>query len=371
MSEPVRVLHIFGALNPGGVETFVMNLYRCIDRKKVQFDFALTEGKKSLFDEEVLSLGGRIFYFDTSKSMMQNLTRIFNHEGPFAAMHSHVYFYSGVVLQNAHCHGVPVRIAHAHNTSFGQVYTVKRRTYEWLMRKLILKHATHMFGCSVDACEFVFGLGCMADPRCRVVHNGFDVEAYRFDPEKRAETRARYGIRDDQFVVGHVGRFEDQKNHTQLVEQFVAIHKKDPKSVLLMVGRGSLMDSIKVKCEKLGIINSCIFAGAQKDTPSYYCAMDVFLFPSLYEGLGTVLIEAQANGLHVVTSKTVVPWDIDVTGHASFVPLEADGAVWADIVLKTSRETDGASNLVVSQSYDMHQIAKELLKTYQNKVEVG
>lgn len=371
MSEPIRVLHIFGALNPGGVETFVMNLYRCVDREKVQFDFALSEGKKSFFDEEVLSLGGRIFYFDTSKSMMQNLSRIFETEGQFAAMHSHVYFYSGAVLQNAHRHGVPIRIAHAHNTSFGQVYTLKRRAYEWVMRKLILRHATHMFGCSVDACEFVFGPGCMNDPRCEVVHNGFDVEAYRFDPEKRAATRAQYGIRDDQLVVGHVGRFEDQKNHAQLVEQFAAIHQRDPNSVLLMVGRGSLMDSIKEKCAKLGILDSCIFAGAQKDTPSYYSAMDVFLFPSLYEGLGSVLIEAQANGLHVITSKTVVPWDIDVTGHASFVPLEADGTVWADAVLKTRRETDGASNLVVKQSYDMHRIAKQLLQIYQNNVEVG
>ena len=140
MSEPIRVLHMFGALNPGGVETFVMNLYRCIDREKVQFDFALTQGEKSFFDDEVLSLGGRIFYFDTGKSMMKNLTRIFNQEGPFVAIHSHVYFYSGAVLENAYRHGVPVRIAHAHNTSFGQVYTLKRRAYEWLMRKLILKH---------------------------------------------------------------------------------------------------------------------------------------------------------------------------------------------------------------------------------------
>lgn len=364
MSEPIRVLHMFGALNPGGVETFVMNLYRCIDREKVQFDFALTQGEKSFFDDEVLSLGGRIFYFDTSKSMMKNLTRILDQEGPFAAMHSHVYFYSGAVLENAHRHGISVRIAHAHNTSFGQVYTIKRRAYEWLMRKLILKHATHMFGCSSDACEFVFGEGIMNDPRCRVMYNGFDVKSYRFDSEKRAAVRAQYGIREDQFVVGHVGRFEEQKNHTQLVEQFAAIHKKAPDTMFLMVGRGSLMDEIKEKCAKLGILEQCIFAGAQKDTPSYYSAMDVFLFPSLYEGLGSVLIEAQANGLHVITSKTVVPWDVDVTGHAYFVPLEASADEWADVVLATDRETNGSSNRTVAEIYDMKKISKELQQVY-------
>lgn len=368
MSEPIRVLHMFGALNPGGVETFVMNLYRCIDREKVQFDFALTQGKKSFFDEEALSLGARLFYYDTNKSMKWNLEKILRDHPDYAAVHCHLYFYAGAALQIADKYQIPVRIAHAHNTSFGQVYTLKRRAYEWLMRKLILKHATHMFGCSTDACEFVFGDGIMNDPRCRVVYNGFDVEAYRFDPEKRAAIREQYGIRADQLVVGHVGRFEEQKNHTQMVEQFAAIHKKAPDTKFLMVGRGSLMDAIKEKCAKLGILEHCVFAGAQKDTPSYYSAMDVFLFPSLYEGLGSVLIEAQANGLHVITSKTVVPWDIDVTGHASFVPLEASADEWADAVLSVKRETDGESNRRVAETYDMKIVSKVLQNIYLGKL---
>lgn len=345
-----------------------MNLYRCIDRDKVQFDFALTEGKKSFFDEEVLALGGRIFYFNTGKSMMKNLSRIFEKNGPFAAMHSHVYFYSGAVLWNAFCHNVPVRIAHAHNTSFGQVYTIKRRGYEWLMRKLILKYATHMFGCSEDACKFVFGPKCMSDFRCKVVYNGFDVDTFRFDPVKRIAIRKQYGIRDDQLVVGHVGRFETQKNHTQLVEQFAAVHNNNSEAVLLMVGRGSLMEAIREKCKKLGILDACIFAGAQKDTPAYYSAMDVFLFPSLYEGLGSVLIEAQANGLHVITSKTVVPRDINVTGHASFLPLEASADTWADEVLRQCEREDGEKSIqTVLEHYNMHSIALDMMSVYLNK----
>ena len=365
MHEPIRVLHVFGALNPGGVETFVMNLYRCIDREQVQFDFALTQGKKSFFDDEVLSLGGRIFYFDTSKSLPQNLKEILSTKGPFNAVHSHVYFYSGVVLQMAEHHGVPIRIAHAHNTSFGQQYTIKRRAYEWVMRKLILRYATHMFGCSSDACEFVFGEGIMDDPRCSVAYNCFDVPAFRFDPAKRSVIREQFGISDDQLVVGHVGRFEEQKNHTQLVEQFAAIHKRNPDAVLLMVGRGSLMDEIKTKCTTLGIYDSCIFAGAQKDTPSYYSAMDVFLFPSLYEGLGSVLIEAQASGLWVVTTKDLVPADIDVTGRASFVPLSASADVWANAVLQAGpRETTGESNKAVMEKYEIRKGAERMTRVY-------
>lgn len=367
MSEPIRVLHIFGALNPGGVETLVMNIFRCIDREKVQFDFALTQGKKSFFDDEVLSLGGRIFYFDAGKSMQENLSEIFETKGPFRVMHSHVYFYSGLVLRNAKKHNIPVRIAHAHNTSFGQVYTLKRRAYEWLMRKLILQNATDMLGCSVDACEFVFGEGCMDDPRCSVMYNGFDVGAFKYNTESRDRIRKQYGI-EGKLVVGHVGRFEDQKNHTRLVELFAEIYKKRTDAVLLMVGRGSLMDSIKEKSKALGIYEACVFAGAQKDTPSYYSAMDVFLFPSLYEGLGSVLIEAQASGLHVITSKTVVPKDIDVTGNAAFVPLEAEAADWAQAVLSAAGRKDEAdANSKVMEKYDIHKVTDGLCDIYLRK----
>lgn len=364
MSEPIRVLHVFGALNPGGVETFVMNNYRAMDTDEVQFDFALTQGEKSFFDDEVLERGGRIFYFDTSKSIMSNLTEIIEKNGPFAAVHSHVYFYSGMVLKNAKAHNIPVRIAHAHNTSFGQEYTLKRRAYEWLMRKLILKNATDMFGCSSDACRFVFGDDIMSDSRCSVLCNGFDVEAYKFSEEKRNAIRKEYNI-EDKFVVGHVGRFEDQKNHIQLVEQFAAIHKKNGNTALLMVGRGSLMESIKNKCKELGIYDACVFAGAQKDTPSYYSAMDVFLFPSLYEGLGSVLIEAQANGLHCVTTAEHVPEDIDVIGTAKFIALSAPDEEWADTVLSMPvRETEAWCNDRVKRSYDSKLIADKLRKVY-------
>lgn len=367
MSEPIRVLHVFGALNPGGVETLVMNLYRAIDTESIQFDFALTQGKKSLFDDEVLARGGRIYYFDTSKSLWSNLAEIFEKGKPFAAVHSHVYFYSGAVLLNAKRHGIPIRIAHAHNTSFGQVYSLRRRLYESLMRKLIWDNATDMLGCSKDANEFVFGEGCLDSPKCSVICNGFHVDNFKYDPAKGSEIRKLYGI-ENKYVVGHVGRIEDQKNHSQLVEQFAAVKKKRGDAVLLCVGRGSLMDEIRAKCETLGISDSVIFAGAQKDTPSYYSAMDVFLFPSLYEGLGSVLIEAQANGLYVVTSKDVVPNDIDVTGHAAFVPLEAAAETWAETVLSApARETDGSSMPKVKELYDINIVAKKLCEIYCGK----
>lgn len=366
--EPIRVLHVFGALNPGGVETLVLNVYRCIDRTKIQFDFALTQGVKSLFDDEVVEMGGRPFYFDQKRSMMQNLSEILEKYGPFPVVHSHIYFYSGAILHNAARHNVPVRIAHAHNTSFGQIYTWKRKAYEWLMRRLILHYATVMLGCSTDACEFVFGPGCMDDPRCSILCNGFDVKTFCFNEEDRDRIRKEYGI-EDRLVVGHVGRFEEQKNHLQLIDQFAALHRIRLDAVLLLVGRGSLMDAVKEKCAELGILDAVVFAGAQKKPAPYLSAMDVFLFPSLYEGLGTALIEAQANGLHVVTSADVVPRDINVTGNASFVALTEPPEVWAEETLRHCGHSSAEeANKQVGKMYEIRTITEKLTSIYNRVV---
>lgn len=362
--EPVRVLHVFGALNPGGVETLVMNVYRCIDRTKIQFDFALTQGVKSLFDDEVAEMGGRLFYFDQKKPMLRNLSEILKKYGPFPVVHSHVYFFSGAILFNAARHGVPVRIAHAHNTSFGQIYTWKRKAYEWLMRRMILRYATVMLGCSTDACKYVFGPDCMEDPRCSILCNGFDVKAFTFRREDRDRIRREYGI-EDKLVVGHVGRFEEQKNHSQLVEQFAALRRIRPDAVLLLVGRGSLMNDIRDKCAALGISEAVIFAGAQKKPAPFLSAMDIFLFPSLYEGLGSALIEAQANGLHVVTSAGVVPGDIDVTGNASFVALTEPPEVWAGEILRhCGHRAPEEANRRVGAQYEIRIITDALTEIY-------
>ena len=236
---PIRVLHIFGALNPGGVETLVMNVYRCIDRTEVQFDFALTQGVKRLFDDEVIEMGGRIYYFDQKRSIMSNLTEILEKHGPFSAIHSHIYFYSGAVLQNAARHGVPVRIAHAHNQFSGQVYTWRRRAYEWVMRKMMLHYATVLLGCSTTACEYVFGANCLTDPRCSILYNGFDVTAFRYCEEDRRKIREKYNLLD-RIVVGHVGWIEASKNHLQMVEQFEALHRLCPNEI----GRASCRERV-------------------------------------------------------------------------------------------------------------------------------
>ena len=332
MSEPKRVLQVFAALDSGGVANFVMNTYRRIDREMIQYDFALTSGKKTLMDDEAKALGGRLFYFSSDKSLDDNLETVLKNEGPFHAVHSHVFFYSGLVLRIARSCGVPVRIAHAHNAHTGESSSVKRKMYECSMRYLIRRNATVMMGCSEKACKYVFGEKCIRDPRAIVMPDGIDCERFAFNEEVREIVRTEYGLAD-KFVVGHVGHFNPAKNHEKILSVFAEVHKNKTDAALMLVGDGELEEQVRALAKELKIDDRVVFAGAHRDVENMYQAMDIFLFPSRYEGFGMAMIEAQASGLACVASD-VVPEDTNADGRAVYMPLDATDEEWAEAVLK-------------------------------------
>ena len=330
MSEPIRVLQVFAALDSGGVSNFVMNLYREMDTEQIQFDFAITAGKAALYDEEVIERGGRVFYFDTFQTITDNLRRILSVEGPFHAVHSHVFFYSGLVLAEARKARVPVRIAHAHNAYTGESRSVLRILYEKGMQIAIRTNATHMLGCSEKACRYVFGDKIMKDSRAMVMPDGIDCDRFAFNPDVREQVRREYGL-EGRYVVGHVGHFNYAKNHEKIISVFNELcHRRDD-AVLLLVGDGELEKRVRDLVDILGLTDKVIFAGAHKDVERFYQAMDVFLFPSLYEGFGMAMIEAQCNGLVCIASD-VVPKDTGAVGRAVYLSLELNDAVWVEHV---------------------------------------
>lgn len=338
MSEPVRVLQVFSGLDSGGVSNFVMNLYREIDTEKIQFDFAMTSGKKALYDDEVLQRGGRIFYFDTSRNIRENFRDILRNQGPFRAVHSHVFFYSGLLLADAKRAGVPVRIAHAHNAHTGESRSIPRLLYEKGMQMLTRRNASHLLGCSEKACRYVFGGGIMKDPRAEVLPDGIDCSRFAFNPEVRDAVRKEYRL-EGKFVVGHVGHFNPAKNHRKILSVFYKVCLRRNDAMLLLVGEGELEQAVRQYTGELGLDEQVIFAGAHKDVERYYQAMDVFLFPSRYEGFGMAMIEAQTGGLSCVASD-VVPRETNVDGRAVFLPLEGKDDVWADKVIEApARDT--------------------------------
>lgn len=365
MSEPIRVLHVFGALNPGGVENFVMNMYRRMDISEVQFDFAMTSGGKGIYDEEVLARGGRIFYFDGGRSLIENLNAVFEKSGPFAAVHSHIFFYSGLVLSSAKKHGVPIRIAHAHNAHTGESRSVMRLAYEALMRRLINRNATCMLGCSEKACRYVFGDRAAEDGRAAVLPDGIDCKRFAFDPGAREKMREKYGL-DGKFVVGHVGHFLPAKNHEKILGVFKRISEKRD-AALMLTGDGPLEEDVRSMAERLGIADRLIITGAMPDVEKSYQAMDVFLFPSRYEGFGMAMIEAQAGGLACVASD-VVPEDTNADGRAVYLPLDAPDEDWAEAVLNApGRSQDSAGLEFLRNHYDDAAVAKKLCEIYCGK----
>ena len=295
------MLHIVQQMHAAGLETFLMNMYHNIDRDKVQFDFLTHYVGRRYFDDEIERLGGRIYRlsfredFNILKYLL-GLDRYFEEHPEYRIVHGHMDSLGTLYLGKAEKHGVPVRIAHAHNvTSKG---SPKERARAFMARRY-KNHATDLFACSKEAGRHMFG-----DHAFRVVRNAIDLPRFAFNPLIRDAVRAELGL-DRKYIVGNVGRFYPQKNHAFLLDVFAKIILREPDAVLLMAGDGPLMGDIRKKAEALGIEDACVFLGARGDVDRLYQAMDIFLFPTLFEGLGIVAVEAQTSGLPVVCSDTV------------------------------------------------------------------
>lgn len=325
----IRVLHILANLNRGGAETMIMNYYRHLDRSRVQFDFAVHTFSESAYDKEVIGMGGRIYRLPRFKgynliSYQQAWAKLLKEHPEWRIVHVHFFTIAGVILPVAKRMRIPTRIVHSHMASPN--FSMLEKTGNFILRRVALKYATDRFACSNDAGKYYFGNRSFI-----IVKNAIDTERFIFNSQIRDEIRNRLGI-DKKYVIGHVGRFCDPKNHAFLVDVFNEIYKCDNDSVLLLVGNGPLQNQIKEKVELLGLSDAVIFAGARDDIPQLMMAMDVFVFPSLYEGLGIVAIEAQAAGLHIVLSDAV-PDAAMITGLAHKISLREDGCYWANQIL--------------------------------------
>ncbi len=331
MSEPIRILHIVTTMDTGGVETLLMNLYRKIDRTKVQFDFLKHRDSHDFYDNEILALGGRLYPgipFTPLKlgTYRRFLREFFQAHPEYKIVHAHTH-YNSYALQEAKNCGVPVRIAHAHIA-----YPKIDRKYPFkLYNKLTVgRFATGMLSCSKPASRWFFGKQAARSGKVIVLNNGIRTENFAYDPAVRERKRQELGLKDA-FTLIHVGRFEEQKNHTFLLDVFAEVLKKEPDAALLLVGDGSIRDRIEKKAEDMGISEHIQFLGVHGDVHELLQAGDVFVFPSLYEGLGIVAVEAQAAGLPCVISDTI-PKDVVVLDSLKALPLEKPED-WADAIL--------------------------------------
>ena len=360
----VRVLHIVTNMDRGGLETMLMNYYRHMDREKIQFDFLEHRRDRAAYDDEIESLGGRIFRLPRlnplSSDYFHALNAFFAAHPEYRIVHSHLDCMSAYPLCAAKNAKVPVRIAHAHSTSQDRNWKL---VFKLISKKLISLYTTDLFACSADAGEWMFGTKDV-----HILPNAIDIERYAFNLLIRNQTKKALGL-DDAFVIGHVGRFSAVKNHSFLTDVFVQIKRQEPNSKLLLVGAGSEMQAVQQKVKALGLGADVIFTGVRNDVANLMQAMDVFVFPSLYEGLGIVLIEAQAAGLPCVVSDTI-PREAYLTDLITAEKLSSSVEKWAEKILKKRYfpRTDRRDE-IAAHGFDITTEAVKLQEFYINAYE--
>jgi len=365
MEKPIRILHVLGRLDRGGAETMVMNLYRNIDRSKVQFDFIIHTRDKCDYHEEILSLGGRIYSIPRYKGInlfqyMGDWRKFLKAHPEYKIIHGHVRSTASIYLRIAKNYGL-VTIAHSHSTSSGTGFTAISKN---LLQYPIRYTADYLFACSKSAGVWLFGKRATKKKKFLILKNAIDTKKYIYDHNTRLDKRKELQI-EDKFVIGHVGRFSTPKNHDLLIEIFNVVHNKNKNTILLLVGDGELRPIIENKVKELGLINSVIFMGVRSDIPEILQAMDLFLFPSLFEGLGIVAIEAQAAALPCIVSDSI-PKEAHITDLIQSLSLSNSLEEWAEPILNYS-DTHERSNMqkeIDSSGYDINRTVHWLQNFY-------
>lgn len=370
MEEPIRVLHILQRMEAGGTQAFLMNIYRNIDRNKVQFDFLVEYPDKQFYDEEILKLGGKIYYSTVRKDFnilkfMRKLKNIIK-ENNYKIVHMHTYSIGYFCLRVAKECDIPVRIAHSHSNEATRDFKYLPKLF---LQKIYTVYATNLMACSEAAGKYLF-----KDKKFEVIKNAIDSRKFIYNKEIREKTRKNLNI-ENSFVVGHIGRFKPEKNHKFLIEIFSEIKRKKNNAKLLLIGKGELEDDIKKQVKELNLQDDVIFLGNRKDVNDLYQCMDVFLFPSLFEGLGIVAIEAQASGTPIVCSN-MLPKETEISNIYVKLDLKLPAEEWAKKAIELASKNQIKQNLqqnVIEAGFDLSSTVKMLqnfyLEAYQRSME--
>lgn len=333
MSEPVHVAHVMGKMVGGGVESVVMNYYRHIDRKRVQFDFIVDADSSLVPRDEIEVLGGKVYEVPPYQQLIayqRTLIELFREQG--------------------------WRIVHSHSTAGKGEYA--RNALKAVLKTQSTRYPTQRLACSRYAGEWLFGRG--AD--FRVLHNAIDLSRFSFQAEMRSSARAELGLSEGQLAILHVGRFMEQKNHRFLVDVFEKVSARRPDAVLLFVGDGGLRDKTEGMVAERGLSDRIMFLGQRDDVERLYMAADVFCLPSLYEGLPLVSVEAQRAGLQCLLSDSITR-EVDVTGTVRFLPID-NAAVWADEIAHGSLGERVVVDEDLFVKYDIARAAQSLTDYY-------
>ena len=365
--EPIRVASVIGRYIGGGVEAVTINYYRNIDKSKVQLDFICDEDSTNIPYEEIEEMGGKVIIIPSYSKPFKyhkELKRVLK-EGNYKIVHSNINTLSVFSLFAAKCAGVPVRIAHSHSTTNKK--EKKKNLMKQVLRPFSKVFATDYMCCSELAGRWLFGDKEYDKGNVYLLNNAIDLDKFKYNESLRKKKRKELGIKDNTLVIGHIGRFVAQKNHDFLIDIFNEIHKKNNNSILLLAGQGPLMEDIKNKVKELNLGDSVKFLGQRNDANELYQAFDVFLLPSLYEGLPVVGVEAQASGLLCYLSDDMTK-ETKVLDITKFMSLNNTPKEWANNILddvKKYKRID-TSKEMTSKNFNIKEEAKKLEEYYLN-----
>lgn len=362
----IRVLHVVNRMGYGGIEAFIMNLYRNIDRTKIQFDFAVHTKEKGEYDEEIKKLGGNIYYFCSRRSgfiKYYNDWKKFlkNNFSKYTTIHMHVSSLTTLLpIQCAKKYKIKNRIIHAHSTlQSGMLHKLLIS----INKKRVKKYATELLACSSEAGNYVFGKN-----KFELFHNGIDIQKYKFNNVVREKVRKELGIKDNELALVHVGRFDYAKNHNYIIDIFKHINNIDKQVKLFLVGDGELKNEIKRKVTELSLLENVIFLNKRQDVNEILQGMDAFVFPSNYEGLPIAMIEAQAAGLRVFAS-TNISTESKISDLVEFMSIENEPSEWAEKIINKRNILKNRVNMeeiLVKKGYDIINSANDISVIYNN-----
>ncbi len=365
----MRILHVFNAMNCGGAENMIMNIYRCIDRNEFQFDFLVHSDTPAFFDEEIKELGGKIYCLPrwnvlNTPKYIKALYQFFKEHSDYSVVHGHMGSSAHLYLKVAKKFGI-YTVAHSHNT-YPKSFSLRKTLFKLFTLKT-RKNADFFLACTKNAGNERFGKKIVNSDRFQLVTNAIDTSKFVFSEETRTEIRKKYHI-ENKFVMGHVGRFNLQKNHMFLLNVFYEMQKVNPDCVLMLVGDGNLRSQIEEKAKALNILDKIIFTGIVPNPNDYLQAMDCFVFPSFNEGLGMVVIEAECVGLPCFITDSLPP-DLDINDNVYRLSLNKSAKAWADLIINNCTnklDSQFALENIKKSGYDINDNIKKAEEIYLN-----
>lgn len=371
-----KILYFIDTLEMGGIQKLTLDWISNIDKNNFEIDIlTLDSSKKENLEDNFNKIGCKVYKLNDVwiRTPLDYLKYNFecnkffkrNHEYDIVELHSSSKNYP--ILKYAKKYGIKTRISHSHNIGFQTKNKFKILVGNMFKKKLI-KYSTDFLACSLDAGKWLFGEKIVNSNKFKIIYNSIDFENFKFNKNIRTKIRKELGFNDNTFVIGHVGRFNSQKNHVFLINIFEKISKKIPNSYLILLGEGNLKKNIEKMVDEKKLSNKVMFLGVKNNANEYMQAMDAFVFPSLYEGLGIVLVEAQAAGLKTFTSKRVIPIEAKISDNIKFIDLKKDNYdEWTETILKEDYNYKREEVILDKTNYDLRNTIKKLEEYYISK----